>query len=56
MFNIILNISILVFGRNVYFNIYGFFVVVRLYILKCIFLLDVKMFVFKVVLSMCYFF
>lgn len=36
MFNIILNISILVFGRNVYFNIYGFFVVVRLLLFICV--------------------
>lgn len=36
MFNIILNISILVFGRNVYFNIYGFFVVVRLLLFVCV--------------------
>lgn len=36
MFNINLNISILVFGRNVYFNIYGFFVVVRLLLFICV--------------------
>lgn len=36
MFNIILNISNLVFGRNVYFNIYGFFVVVRLLLFVCV--------------------
>lgn len=44
MFNIILNISILVFGRNVYFNIYGFFVVVRLLLFVCVGILvcDVK--------------